>query len=1389
MRKSKFSESQIVGILKAAEAGIPTLTGTSSRRGDDDAHSFGGAASVLTLACWAAFTPSLLAQPIPNPIPVGPGCWEWHYDPTKPIPSNAKVVPGVCPTPDGRCYVVPSSGCFELTGVERPLFDERPTPPALPVPPPPGPPTSPPRAPYKPVALRPRGPTPSAPTPLPEGGQCSPGHGWDFETFLDNRPGEIRGYADFDRWTGGGVRGVSPFLDLENRDVSWKAAPVYGNAVPIQRIKPPGWLPQIESEIGGDYWRFSQDVNQHGDFWIGSMDRRYSWKHQPGEMRDTWGEEARGTLTSPSCTLQARYLTFRLGGSDHGSQRVEVHVRGAAIREYYGVRLFGGPGDPSFRGAKGFPTQFASPSQPQDFPPPEQGAWTVVRSAHPANSGRDWMQIFVFDLAPFAGREVRIRIVDDRRDECARLEGGHCVEKHPEHLLADDFVFTDAPPDGNVWMRHSDGLCGGSGAGAGCSPIGLVASEPPLWGTTDVHAHPMANLSFGGHVFWGDVTDTLDQVYDCSQPLPAIPGNGGRPAIAPSQKRTSCYLSGSVVATATGVLSAGCQVLNVVPFAGPALAAACTAIVAAAAATATAVPVISGASLHGASKMSSGAVKMGALFSGVLNILPDLSLDFETGLIPQMDSVTKAVGTEADGWWQRDTEWHSPTGEGRTHNAYQADMIRRAYNGGLRLAVWDVINARAFDLAVDGEMHSDWQALKDGADAARRIVSTRINDIASIALSPGEAEDIIRSGRLAVILGTEVDELGRMRPQGLAWPLSPHSGSDSMAKQVDDLWELGIRKITPVHATNNPIGGAALFTTVYDANNFFVSGTSADGSPSYTDLPDVPFFLDGTFGSLLAGLFLGDFSFIHDVVHPSAPAWNPTDFFDFDLRATRPEDAIIGDYERVTYRIGIDSYHDPSLRNSAGWKPPSDILGKQVLRPQLIKGLALAVTGPTCNLKDTTLPEPVTSFGPVVDAHYVQVDGHRNVRGLFRAGGEDGETFLRAAMKRGMLLDTDHLSMNTRLDVYELADRYAQEARWPRCTSPDGRSCGGYPFVGVHSKVRTLEIDPKSFEEMRNAYGYNDEASKTEREIRYVAENFGAFAVFPTGSAFIPPSTTVCTKDSDCANYNGPGSGVCSLAANLHGSCVGVNAALVPRTIELAPEVHNDCDSSSKTFATKYLWLLGATGGRGLTPSTDFNGLISTLKPRYGTAIPWNRACAGDDRDQTDQARAPGQHPWYRMMVDSQAFESSGVWYDDYATRGPVPSPVGTLWGDTRYKQVVARRAADAREDRAPRAHVDDLVYFNDFGPDNARQRGYKYQDGNRVGAQMYVMHRWRVLPGRAGWDYNLDGLQHIGLYPDLFQDMRNVGVQWEQMGPLFHAARDYLTTWRRGVKIGADHP
>ena len=86
------------------------------------------------------------------------------------------------------------------------------------------------------------------------------------------------------------------------------------------------------------------------------------------------------------------------------------------------------------------------------------------------------------------------------------------------------------------------------------------------------------------------------------------------------------------------------------------------------------------------------------------------------------------------------------------------------------------------------------------------------------------------------------------------------------------------------------------------------------------------------------------------------------------------------------------------------------------------------------------------------------------------------------------------------------------------------------------------------------------------------------------------------------------------------------------------------------------------------------------------------------------------------------------MWYDDYAARWPVQSAQPRMIGDEAHVVPVHPHPQHTLAP-VPRAHVTDLVYYNDFGLDNALQRGYTYQDGNRVGAQMYPMFRWRVMP------------------------------------------------------------
>jgi hypothetical protein len=120
--------------------------------------------------------------------------------------------------------------------------------------------------------------------------------------------------------------------------------------------------------------------------------------------------------------------------------------------------------------------------------------------------------------------------------------------------------------------------------------------------------------------------------------------------------------------------------------------------------------------------------------------------------------------------------------------------------------------------------------------------------------------------------------------------------------------------------------------------------------------------------------------------------------------------------------------------------------------------------------------------------------------------------------------------------------------------------------------------------------------------------------------------------------------------------------------------------------------------------------------------------------------------------------EGSGVVYDDYAGR---PSLVPPDAGAPGLTWVNARAANELREDLAPRFAADEFVAIG-------------------VSKQIRPLIRFKnsTQPNITGWDFNLDGFKHIGMYPDFLQDVRNTGMTWEELGPAFDSAEDYIEMW-----------
>jgi microsomal dipeptidase-like Zn-dependent dipeptidase len=61
-----------------------------------------------------------------------------------------------------------------------------------------------------------------------------------------------------------------------------------------------------------------------------------------------------------------------------------------------------------------------------------------------------------------------------------------------------------------------------------------------------------------------------------------------------------------------------------------------------------------------------------------------------------------------------------------------------------------------------------------------------------------------------------------------------------------------------------------------------------------------------------------------------------------------------------------------------------------------------------------------------------------------------------------------------------------------------------------------------------------------------------------------------------------------------------------------------------------------------------------------------------------------------------------------------------------------------------------------------------------------------RQVTGQRTFDYNVDGLAHIGLLPDMIADLKNVGLTDTQLQPLFGSAQAYINMW---LKTGPAAP
>lgn len=211
------------------------------------------------------------------------------------------------------------------------------------------------------------------------------------------------------------------------------------------------------------------------------------------------------------------------------------------------------------------------------------------------------------------------------------------------------------------------------------------------------------------------------------------------------------------------------------------------------------------------------------------------------------------------------------------HQQLHVNWLKRAWRGGQRLIVFHAVNnalfARYFRKDSDPTAANDMVATYRQLAAMKTLVAKH-SDFMQIAYTPAEARKIIEDGKLVVILGVEVDALfachekpGLISEQGVA--LHTPCTDGWVDQELDKLYKAGVRHVFPIHLIDNEFGGTALYRSSFARyENWFrgeniVPDTADAKQQVYLSLDQGWDLMDDTLGPALAniGSGVGNFSF------------------------------------------------------------------------------------------------------------------------------------------------------------------------------------------------------------------------------------------------------------------------------------------------------------------------------------------------------------------------------------------------------------------------------------------------------------------------------------------------------------------------------------------------
>lgn len=308
------------------------------------------------------------------------------------------------------------------------------------------------------------------------------------------------------------------------------------------------------------------------------------------------------------------------------------------------------------------------------------------------------------------------------------------------------------------------------------------------------------------------------------------------------------------------------------------------------------------------------------------------------------------------------TYW--PHWSSKSHQQMYVDWIKRAHQGGLRVLVALVVNNELLGEVVNGvPPKDDNAAIELQLNEIRSFVS-RHQDFMREVGSAAEFRKAIKDGKLAVVVGIEVDNIGNFNYGNF----NLQANEAAVRSEIQRLYQRGVRYIFPIHFADNIFGGAAVKGTLFNISNRF-----ARTRPLPTGVPLPP-------------------GYLYKVRHSTDAAVN--------LRLAFLDKDWGNGLTMTTAKLAIDGLGQvpfPPAFDAA--KCPLPILG--------------------C-IPQYRLVSSLMTPDPEWDNYRYIAPGHVNERGLTPIG----EVAIKEMMRLGMIIDIDHMSDLAANRTLQIAEFY-----------------------------------------------------------------------------------------------------------------------------------------------------------------------------------------------------------------------------------------------------------------------------------------------------------------------------------------------------------------------------